>query len=101
MQKTFGVDVVTFVPPGGVWTEDTERYAVESGLKYLTSDEFRSPTGKQSNGLTYIGADVVTEFHDREAALYGIDWFRKLLATKSGRYVTISEYCKHEAIVSA
>ncbi len=88
----FEIDVVTFVPPGNVWTEQTERMAFHHGLRVLSSLETKCPTGEKNHGLVYIGDAAVCAFHDRELVLCGIKWFEDLLK-QHGDYdiITIKE----------
>jgi hypothetical protein len=79
LHRIFTNDIVTFVPPGNVWTPTTERIAAKYGLKYLSSLEERSPTGKKSNDLIYVGGKVVLDFHDREIVRLGASWLEGLL----------------------
>lgn len=70
----FKIDVETFVPPGNVWCEITEKYASQAGLKFLNSYEAKAPTGRKSNGLVYIGNKNVIDFHDKDIVEKGIKW---------------------------
>ncbi len=75
----FGKPAVTFIPPGNVWTKDTEKYAFHYGIKFLASRETLCPTGKRSNGLVYVGNANTIAFHDREIVLNGIAWLEGLI----------------------
>ncbi|GAH07434.1 unnamed protein product [marine sediment metagenome] len=71
------------MPPGNVWCEMTERYAFQAGLKFLSSTEAKAPTGRESNGLIYIGDRNVIGFHDKQIVESGISWLEhKLLEVK-------------------
>jgi peptidoglycan/xylan/chitin deacetylase (PgdA/CDA1 family) len=91
LEQSFGVRPVTLVPPGNVWTADTERAAAAAGLRFLTSHESLAPTGHYRNGLMYIGETDTVAFHDREIALEGVEWLRKVLSTATRRYTTVVE----------
>jgi hypothetical protein len=79
----FKVDIVTFIPPGNVWCEAAEKCAFEAGLKFLSSTEAEAPTGKESNGLIYIGNKYVIGFHDKEIVESGVGWLeRRILEAK-------------------
>lgn len=92
LNKYFGRPILTFVPPGNVWTEDTERFASEFGIKYLSSREDLSPTGRISNDLLYIGDSNLLAFHDRDIVLNGTGWFINLIKDNSRRdLVTVKE----------
>ena len=92
LQAAFGVDVVTFIPPGHVFTPATEAHAKQAGLKYLSATVSLAPTG-QRGGLRYISLPDVTAFHDREIVLAGISWLEMLLTEHRGNhFMTIAEY---------
>lgn len=75
LQDYFG-KVVTFVPPGNVWTKDTEKAAFANGLKYLCTKSDLVKTGEKSNGLTYIGDSEALVIHDRDIVKKGISWLK-------------------------
>ena len=76
LQDYFG-KVVTFVPPGNVWTKDTEMAAVKFGIKYLCGLENFVKTAQKSNGLIYISDSDSFTFHDRDVVKNGIGWFKE------------------------
>ncbi len=76
----FGVEIDTLIPPGNVWTTDTERIANANGIRYISSDSRVAPDGTVSNGITYISRDVFA-FHDRELSIFGTDWLKDSIAT--------------------
>ena len=81
----FKVDIVTFMPPGNVWCEAAEKYAFQAGMRFLSSNEAESPTGKESNGLVYIGNKYLIAFHDKEIVEHGVSWLeRQILEVKGG-----------------
>lgn len=88
----FGCRPLTFIPPGNVWTQDTERFAAANGIRYLSSREIKCPTGKKSNGLFYVGDNNVCAFHDRELILNGIHWMEKLVRVNQDKeMITVKE----------
>lgn len=88
----FACQILTFVPPGNVWTKDTEKLAFDCGIRYLSSYERLSPTGGQSNGLMYIGDANVVAIHDRDIVLNGLGWFDNLIKMNCDKEIaTISE----------
>jgi len=92
----FKTDIVTFVPPGNVWTELTEMYAKEYGIKYLSSLESKAPTGKKTNGLIYVGNSNMIDFHDREISLFGIEWLEKQLKKNQlSSFCTVKGYLEN------
>ena len=95
LTKIFKKDIVTFIPPGNVWTEVTEYFAKSSGIKYLSSLEDKAPTGIQSNGIIYIGNKKMIDFHDREISLYGTSWLEKQMDQHPGEFCTVQDYLKN------
>jgi peptidoglycan/xylan/chitin deacetylase (PgdA/CDA1 family) len=92
ISQYFGKQCETFIPPGHVWTKDTERFAFENGIRYLSAREALCPTGTQSNGLTYIGEKKQITFHDRDLVLNGINWLADLMKRNSDKkMVTVAE----------
>ena len=92
LSEYFDCSVVTFVPPGNVWTKDTENFAYNAGIKYLSSYEHLAPTGQISNNITYIGNSKVIALHDRDVILNGEHWFKDLLDKNSDKeIITVKE----------
>jgi hypothetical protein len=88
----FRGSVETFIPPGNVWTEQTEKAAVENGIRYLSSRESLAPTGTTRNGILFVGDGQVLAFHDMEIVLFGVGWLEALLEThRAFRLVTVKE----------
>jgi len=84
LNETFGVDVVTFVPPGNVFTEATLEIAARYGLRVLSCE-----TSLDSHpAMCVVGSDHVLAFHDREIVVEGVGWLRTLLEQHQG-----SEFC--------
>lgn len=75
LQTYFGVPVVTFVPPGNVFTEGTLAIAERHGLRYLSCS--RKP--ERAGNLVVLGNDDVVPFHDRDLVLNGVGWLRSLI----------------------
>lgn len=88
LSQTFRCEVVTFIPPGGVWTEDTERAAVGCGIRFLCAHEAVAPTGHSRNGIRYVGTAPMADFHDREVSLFGIAWLERLLRSHMDKTFT-------------
>ncbi len=87
--------VMTFIPPGNVWTVDTEKAAAKFGLKYLCSNQVK--TGEKSNGLTYIGDSQALVIHDRDIVKKGIGWFEEKLSEftrQNFEITTVSEFAR-------
>jgi peptidoglycan/xylan/chitin deacetylase (PgdA/CDA1 family) len=88
LQGYFAVPVVTFVPPGNVFTEGTLEIAGRHGLRYVSCNAAPSTSGP----LTVLGNEDVVPFHDRDLVLNGAGWLRALIDRQgSARCGTIAE----------
>jgi peptidoglycan/xylan/chitin deacetylase (PgdA/CDA1 family) len=92
LMRIFKKDIITFIPPGNVWSDATERFAKEAGIKYLSSLEDKAPTGQRRNGITYVGNKNMIDFHDREISLWGTDWLDSKMEMASAKYCTVRDY---------
>lgn len=92
LTRIFKRDIITFIPPGNVWTEATEHFAKSAGIRYLSSLESKAPTGMQRNGITYIGNTNMIDFHDREISLWGINWLKKKMDGDRRQFCTVRGY---------
>jgi len=72
LQNYFEAPVVTFVPPGNVFSEKTLPIAKRHGLKYLSC---RGIDGKKIGELIPIPESSVIAFHDKELSEFGVAWF--------------------------
>ena len=75
LQNWLGLDVVTFIPPGNVFSDSTLELAHKHGLRYLSCHSQKRPF----SDLTFISSENVIAFHDREIVHEGIGWFIQLL----------------------
>jgi peptidoglycan/xylan/chitin deacetylase (PgdA/CDA1 family) len=80
LESFFEVPIVTFVPPGNVFTDETLRIARRYGLKYVSCDK----TSERKMGMSIIGEDHVLPFHDRDLVLCGISWLEKRVSDHAG-----------------
>lgn len=83
LQDWLGVEVVTFVPPGNLFTEDTLRLARKYGLRFVSCD---AEPSNNSQPIVLGNKDTLT-FHDREIILEGLGWLRKRLEAQTGKYL--------------
>ncbi|MCW5875241.1 MAG: polysaccharide deacetylase family protein [Anaerolineales bacterium] len=83
LQSWLGSDVVTFVPPGNLFTEDTVRLAYKHGLKYISCD---TPPRPKSSPLI-IGNQDIFAFHDRDIVFKGVSWLSQRLDEFKGRQI--------------
>jgi len=91
LSSYFDKDIVTFIPPGNVWSEETEKHALAAGLRYLTANLSTAKT-KATGKLQYLDSSRITAFHDRDIAFHGVSWFNNLLRANPGPYNTIREH---------
>jgi hypothetical protein len=75
LQEYFGVPVVTFVPPGNVFTQGTLDAAERCGLRYMSCQTEPQQVGK----LRVIGNKDVLPFHDRDLVTNGVGWLQSLI----------------------
>jgi peptidoglycan/xylan/chitin deacetylase (PgdA/CDA1 family) len=80
LQSYFGVPVVTFVPPGNVFTEGTLTIAERHGLRYVSCNTKPDRIGT----LVVLGNEGVMPFHDRDLVLNGVGWLRALIDRQAG-----------------
>ena len=75
LQTYFQTEVITFVPPGNVFTEATLEIAERYGLWYVSCNTPR----RLLSQMVILGDEQVLPFHDREIVLYGVDWLHQML----------------------
>lgn len=80
LQTWCGEPVVTFVPPGNVFTEGTLAIAERYGLQYVSCNTPPRVVG----AMTVLGNENVAAFHDKDLVLQGVDWLRSLLNQHPG-----------------
>jgi hypothetical protein len=87
LRQFFGVPVVTFVPPGNVFTRVTLDAAAEVGLHYVSC----LGAGRLGDvaGLTPIPDDAVLALHDRDVVVHGLPWLERLLQERPGGLTTV------------
>ena len=70
LQDYFETKIVTFVPPGNVYTDATLRACVKNGIRIINCN-----TGtKNMKGVKILGNERTIDFHDREIVLKGVQW---------------------------
>jgi len=81
LQTYFKAEVVTFVPPGNVFTDATLGIARRYGLRYVSCDTPRRIHGR----VVIVGDEQVLSFHDRDIVLNGVGWLQQLIANQEGK----------------
>jgi len=81
LQETFETEVITFVPPGNVFSDDTLEIAARHGLRIVSCAAPPRPHPR----LTLIGNERVVAFHDREIVMGGTGWLRAQLDVQRER----------------
>jgi hypothetical protein len=81
LQDYFGSPVLTFVPPGNVYTEETLAIAERYGLRYVSCNTPPRRAGR----LLVLGNEDVDAFHDRDLVLHGVSWLRASIDRHQGR----------------
>jgi len=75
LQTYFETEVVSFVPPGNVFTDVTLEIAERHGLRYVSCGMPQCIR----NQIVIVGEDRVLPFHDRDIVLSGLSWLNQLL----------------------
>jgi peptidoglycan/xylan/chitin deacetylase (PgdA/CDA1 family) len=86
LQKYFQVPVVTFIPPGNVFTLQTVRAAQKYGIQYISCN---AQTRMEEGRITFIADQHLITFHDRDIILKGVEWLERLLRQLQQRKVRI------------
>jgi peptidoglycan/xylan/chitin deacetylase (PgdA/CDA1 family) len=81
LQGYFQTEIVTFVPPGSVFTEETLEIAGRYGLRYVSCQTRPRACGS----LVVVGEEDVTPLHDRDIVLRGTAWFERLLQSRAAK----------------
>ncbi len=89
LQEFFGVSVVTFVPPGNVFSRATLDGAAAYGIRYVSClDPGRfGPV----DGLTWVADGDVVALHDRDLVLGGLGVLERVLHGCASAFVTVRE----------
>ncbi len=89
LEKFFGVRVVTFVPPGNVFSRTTLEIAGGAGIRYVSClDPDRHGAVA---GLTWVDGDDVVAVHDRDLVRGGIGALHRLLEGRAAPFVSVRE----------
>ena len=83
LQEAFQTEVVTFVPPGNVFTPSTLEIARRYGLRYVSC----RASGQNSGPMIMIDDEGVQAFHDRDIVLRGVSWLQHQLKGAAGATV--------------
>lgn len=81
LQNWFEVEIVTFIPPGNVYTEDTLEIAYKYGLRYVCCHLSEIVPGK----MVKIGDENIISFHDREIVMHSVNWLEHELRKLEGK----------------
>jgi hypothetical protein len=82
--------VLTFVPPGNVFSRATLAAAAAAGLRYVSCLE--PARWGAVEGITFIGDRDVVSIHDRDLVLRGVRFLKRLLDERNGEpFVTVRE----------
>ena len=90
LQDFLGAPVLTFVPPGNVFSRATLAAAAAAGLRYVSCLE-PSRWGAVE-GITFVGDQNVVSMHDRDLVLRGVRFLKRLLDERNDEpFVTVRE----------
>lgn len=90
LQDFLGAPVLTFVPPGNVFSRATLAAAAAAGLRYVSCLE----PGRFGavEGITFVGDEDVVSIHDRDLVRGGVGVLTHLLGARRGQpFVTVRE----------
>ena len=91
LQDTFQTEVVTFVPPGNVFTPSTLEIAKRYGLRYVSCQA----SGQSGEPMIMIDEENVRVFHDRDIVLRGVAWLERQLEGVAGsRVCTVRSFAE-------
>jgi peptidoglycan/xylan/chitin deacetylase (PgdA/CDA1 family) len=90
LQDFLGAPVLTFVPPGNVFSRATLAAAAAAGIRYLSCLE--PARWGAAEGITFVDEQDVVSIHDRDLVRRGVGFLRRLLGESSGApFVTVRE----------
>ncbi len=81
LSACFENDIVTFVPPGHIYAEETVKAAERHGIRYLVG---KGETRTAGN-VVILNTNDTIEFHDREIVRQGLDWLSRAVDEQAGR----------------
>jgi hypothetical protein len=81
LEKWLGSEIVTFVPPGNLFTQDTLFLAAKHGLRFVSAN---TPPRHDARPVV-LGNQNVIAFHDRDIVLNGREWLQSLLDSNKGK----------------
>ena len=92
LQDYFQLPIVTIVPPGNVFTDETLEIANRYGLKVVSCDT----APRKQGDMVVVGNKDVLPFHDRDIVYGGIEWLRRrVMANSDASFCFVSELEQH------
>ena len=92
LQDYFQLPIVTFVPPGNVFTDETLEIANRYGLKVVSCDT----APRKQGDMVVVGNKYVLPFHDRDIVYGGIEWLRRrVMENGDAAFCFVSELEQH------
>jgi peptidoglycan/xylan/chitin deacetylase (PgdA/CDA1 family) len=90
LEGFFGGPVLTFVPPGNVFSKKTLAAAVGVGIRYVSCRD--AARCGPAAGVTFVDHSDVVAIHDRDLVVGGLELFRSFLRDRRGEpFVTVRE----------
>jgi len=94
LQDYFQEDIVTFTPPGNLWSQTTEKLCAEHGLKIISSE--RNEKNEYRNGLFFPSCENTIAFHDRDIVLNSLKFMETIINRNPDvSFVNIKEMAKN------
>jgi len=76
LAEFFKKKIITFVPPGNVYSDSTLEVAKELGIKYVNCNKAQG----SFSGLEMISNENIFAFHDKEIVENGTEWLENILS---------------------
>lgn len=75
LQTWLGANVLTFIPPGNVFSNETLEIAFRYGLRYVSCEAPRRLAGE----MKILGNENIIAFHDRDVVYGGVNWLKDVI----------------------
>ncbi len=81
LENFFEEKIVTFIPPGNIFTQETLKIAKRYGLRYVSCQGI----GNAGSHLLPIPERQVVAFHDKELVEFGMRWLQNVREERVGK----------------
>jgi hypothetical protein len=92
LQDYFEVNIVTFVPPGNDFGDNTLEIASRYGIEYISCNSAR----RLVYGVQILGNDKTVAFHDRDLVMKGTQFFNEIFEeNRAKEFVFVKDLHAH------